>query len=142
MFKPRVWIAAVIICLLYWATWHSYHDDPTIHYTTNPLLRHGINFGLLLSVAITGVYGWSKHHQPWIGKLWLFIYSVVLFIVILCGGLDVVARLENPSFRNMLSGLRLFFTSPVPYGVLVYFSNLTDKPHRRSLSRWRGTPGS
>ncbi|WP_147204008.1 hypothetical protein [Segetibacter aerophilus] len=122
MFKHRVWIVAIIICLLYWATWHGYHDNPDMNYKTNPLLRHGLNFGLLLAVALAGWYGWSKHHQQWTKNLWLFIYSCVIILVVLLGVVDVLARFENSSFRSMLSSLRLFFTSPVPYGVLMYLA--------------------
>jgi len=122
MFKPRVWIAATIICLLYWGTWHGYTDNPETQFKANTLLRHAIDFLLLLGVALTGFYGWKNHHQSWILKLWVLIYSVVIFSISFLGLVDIYLGIHNLSFRNLLSNLRLFFTSPVPFGVLIFFA--------------------
>ncbi len=127
MFKPRVWIAAVIICLLYWATWHGYRDDPDTDFQANPLIRHAIDYLLLLGVAFTGWYGWKTHHQQWILKLWVFIYAIVIFSISVLGAMDMFFGINNLSFRNMISNLRLFFNCPVPYGVLIFFAKRGDK---------------
>lgn len=134
MFKPRVWVAATIICLLYWGTWHSYHDDPEIQFKTNTTLRHIINYSLLLAVALTGVYGWKNHFQPWVLKLWIFIYAVVIFFLSFFGILDIFFGISNLSFRNLIANLRLFFTCPVPYGVLIFFAKRADKLSFTSMS--------
>jgi CDP-diglyceride synthetase len=127
MFKCRVWIAAAIICLLYWGTWHGYTDDPKTQFKANTVLRHAIDFMLLISVALTGWYGWKKHWQPWILQLWIFIYAVVILSIGALGAIDMYLGIHNLSFRNMLSNLRLFFTSPVPFGVLVFFAKKGEK---------------
>ena len=127
MFKTRVWVAAVIICLLYWGTWHGYHDDPETQFKANTLLRHMIDYSLLLGVAIAGWYGWKTHHQQWILKLWIFIYAVIIFSITALGVFDMFFSINNPSFRNMIANLRVFFTCPVPYGVLIFFAKKGEK---------------
>lgn len=127
MFKSRVWIAATIICLLYWGTWHGYEDDPETQFKANTTIRHLINYSLLLAVAFTGWYGWKKHTQPWVLKLWIFIYTVVILSLSFFGLLDIYFGISNLSFRNMISNLRLFFTSPVPFGILIFFAKRAGK---------------
>ncbi len=122
MFKSRVWIAATTICLLYWCTWHSYHDDPETRFKANTVLRHAIDFSILILVALTGWYGWRKHYLPWIGKLWILIYVTVIFTIGFMGVIDMYLGVHNLSIRNMLGNLRLFFSSPVPFGVLIFFA--------------------
>lgn len=122
MLKGRTWIAFVIICLLYWATWHKYHDDPKIHFKADLLLRHLLNYSLLVGVAITGWLGWKKHPDQWVCKLWVMVYAVFIICISALGVLDVTLGVGSESFRNMLTGLRIFFTSPVPYGIMIYFA--------------------
>jgi ABC-type uncharacterized transport system YnjBCD permease subunit len=133
--KNRVWIAGLLISLIYWCTWHSYHDNPQAHFNTNPFVRHGLNFFLLLLVGIIGWWGWKSHPDKWIKKLWVPIYAAILSFMIGTGIIDLLIRFESMSFRNLLSGLRLFFTSPVPFGVLLFLSrfsnsgkNISDTP--------------
>ena len=122
MFKRRIWIAAVIICLLYWATWHGYTDDPKTNFKANPVIRHSIDYLLLITVAFTGWWGWNNHHQQWVKHLWVFIYLVIITSIGAFGVIDHFFTVEDLSVRNLLSGLRLFFNSPVPYGILIYFA--------------------
>jgi magnesium-transporting ATPase (P-type) len=125
--SSRVWISGILISLVYWATWHGYHDNPKYHFSTNPYIRHSLNFSLLLLVALVGWHGWRYHRQIWIKKLWVIIYVSIITFLLICGAFDLLFRFENMSTRSLLSGLRLFFTSPVPFGVLIFLSRLSRK---------------
>jgi hypothetical protein len=127
MQNRKIWIGMIVISVLYLSTWHSYEDNYRTNFKADPLIRHTINFGLLMLVAITGWLVWKKHPHRWTLPLWSFIYTVVIALCIAFGLADLMVSLSNESLRSMISGLRIFFTSPVPYGIMIFFSKRSDK---------------
>ena len=125
MFKPRVWVSVFVITLIYWGTWYSLQDaDKTVE--INPILKHLLNFTLLFTVGVVGYFGWKKHYQEWIKNLWVFIYSAVLIILVSFGLFDLAFKIGNENLRELLANFRLFFTSPVPFGICVYLGKRAE----------------
>lgn len=121
-FNKRIWIAGTLICILYWFTWHGYQDNVYTQFKTDIALRHAIDYGLLVAVFAVGWLGLTKHHQKWLLALWIVCYTIVLATLAVFGLIDITTSvLKNASFRDLLTGLRYFFNSPVPYGVLLFF---------------------
>jgi hypothetical protein len=115
MFKARVWVCGVVIALIYWSTWLGANDNSLSKST-----KHLFGFSLLVLVGALGYYAWSSQPQEWAKKLWLFLYLSVILILLIFGTIDFFKMLKDESLKNMLASLRLFFTSPVPFGILMY----------------------
>jgi len=115
----RKWIAGIIILFLYFCTYQESEGLKFLH-GAKPLVRHTVNFGLLLTVAGFGVYGLSREKQKWVRTIWIAIYFMIIGFMGVLGIVDLLYYLDNLSFRNMVSFLRMFFTSPVPYGIVLF----------------------
>ncbi len=120
MFKPRVWVSCILISIIYWGTWFNYENNTIL--ANKSYIKHLLNFGLLASVTIIGTYGWTNHYQVWIKKLWIFVYFSIIAVFFFWGVIDWTFGINNISMRNLLGNLRLFFTSPIPFGILMFLS--------------------
>ena len=125
----RTLIAAFIILILSWFTYQGYE---TAYFFRIPRhIKHLINFTLLILVFLTGLFGFSKMETKWPIGVWVPVYLVVIFLMILVGLLDLKYRFRISSFRDMVHTLRMFFSSPVPYGILLL---LADKTKSKATS--------
>ena len=113
-------IAFVIILLLSWCTYQGYENA---WFFRIPLhIKHLINFILLVSVFGVGLFGFSRQQHKWVIPVWLICYPVVIILMAVVGVLDLYYKINVASLRDMIYHLRMFFSSPVPFGILFLLS--------------------
>ena len=127
----RVWIGCLIIILAYWCTYKGYESN--YFASVKPIVKHAINYGLLVIVTISGYWGFLKQRSKWLMQVWLFIYTIVLFFIAILGVVDLSSNITNLSFRDMITNLKMFFTSPVPYGVLMMLARFEERAQREKM---------
>jgi hypothetical protein len=120
----RTWIAAFIILLISWCTYQGYES---LYFFRIPFyIKHLINFTLLISVAVTGYVAFIRFSQNWIIPVWSISYLIIIALMGFVGILDLFFKFEISNFRELIHNLRLFFTSPVPFGILLFLSRKMD----------------
>jgi hypothetical protein len=116
----RQLIAGIVITIIYWASYQGF-EGFHLFKKMNSLFLSGLIFFLLFLTAVVGAFGLYKNEKKWLLDVWLKIYSVVIFC---CLGITplilLVLKVRNNSFIDFISGLRMFFTSPVPYAILLF----------------------
>ncbi len=125
MFLKRTWICFIIIIVLYWCTYQGHEGFKYLLNTPGPL-KHIISFSLLVLVGLVGFFGWYAHPQVVVKRLWVLLYFMVIVILSISGLVDVLYHIDNPSLRDFFYSLRMFFTSPVPYGILMFLAKHLD----------------
>jgi hypothetical protein len=131
MHFKRSWVVAVVIIFLYFCSYQG-GEGLAFLYKSKTYIKQGTNFGLLICVACAGWYGLSNELQKWVQTVWLAVYLVIIFILATLGIIDLCFPITNPSFRDMFGYLRLFFTSPVPYGILLFLAKKVPRERERS----------
>jgi hypothetical protein len=117
----KIWIGAVIISVVYAIAYEGAKLLVVIH----PILKHVINFGFIIIIAFTGLHAFSFLSTAWVKRLWSYCYVAVISILIAYGLVDMWYHVSDTNLREMFSNFRMFFTSPVPYGVLVFLAKRT-----------------
>lgn len=121
----RIWIAAISILIVYWCTYQGTEGYQFISKITF-VQKQAINLGLLLLVAIIGYWGLLAVELRWPSKLYIIVYAAVVTFIAGLGAIDLFLHFSNASFRNMVGYLRLFFTSPVPFSVILILHRNTS----------------
>ncbi len=125
--SKHIWISLIIITLIFWGT---YEGMLIPFFKANKPFRHSVNYILLISVAAIGYYTLKSMHPRWIFGVWSISYSCIIFGLTLLGIIDMTLGIENLSLREFIGHLRLFFTSPVPFGVLIFLYRYFGKENR------------
>jgi glucan phosphoethanolaminetransferase (alkaline phosphatase superfamily) len=119
----RFWIPALAITIVYWGTYQGFEGLKFFN-QVSPILKHAISFLLLALVFLIGYFTFrSLRQKEWLNKVWTFTYLAVIAILAIFGLIDIFARINSQNLRELFANIRLFFTSPVPFGILVYLGN-------------------
>jgi hypothetical protein len=121
--SKRIWFIAIAITLIYWCTYHGIEGAKFL-VEIKPLYKYAVNFTLLMLVFGLGAYGLSNLEPKWMVETWLLVYGSVIGCILLFGLADLLLGVRNINLRNFLFSLRMFFSSPLPFGILLLLSRL------------------
>ena len=118
MFPRRVWIALIIIILLFWSGYQFVYDNRAVKIAIPKHIKYGVHLFLLVSIGFTGWMGWRTFLYKWVPSLWMVLY-IIFFIII--GGLGFLDYWWGmpPSLKEFIINLKWFFASPLPFGIMM-----------------------
>jgi hypothetical protein len=123
--NKRTIVAFISICFITLLTYQAFEGYRFL--TGKPqLVKHIFNIGFLLAVAAIGYYSLNRFPEKWIVKIWTFLYLAVIAFLLLFGVIDVLFHLQIQNVRNMLSGIKMFFCSPLPFLLLIFLSKFSE----------------
>jgi hypothetical protein len=123
MFPKKVWIVFIVIIIVYGFNIQGYEGTKfLLKMNTTP--RHVIDYLFLFFFAIVGYLPWLKYPVQWPKKLWVILYSIAILLISLAGIIDFINPVTNLNTRLIISGFRVFFTGPLPYGILMFLISL------------------
>lgn len=121
----RKWIAGILITLTYWCSYQGF-EGFQLFTKFKSIYISAVISSLLIVTGLLGVYGFWLNRQKWTLQIWIIAYSIVTLIV---GALSVswyFLKIKNSNLLDFMSGLRMFFTSPVPYGIVLFLERFTS----------------
>lgn len=130
--KPII-IALLLMFIFSWCSFRGY--DTNFFQTTKPIIKHSINFSLLLAIAFTGYFGLIAVSKIWIKKIWVLIYSLLIILLACIGVVDLFFRINNYNVRDMIANVRMFFTSPLPFAILLFIGYSSRKTPDEAFKR-------
>lgn len=125
--RAPLFLAAMI--LIWWCSWIGYERSFFSHIAL--VSKHLINFLLLTAVAIFGYLGLAKYRK-WVSNIWVLIHSFVAVLLVFTGILDLLIGVESKNLRYLFGHIRILFTSPLPFAVLLFIAHSTDKAAKPS----------
>jgi len=123
MFLKGRWVSLIAITLVYWLNYSSYEGMRLFIAIPAPWGSIAV-FMLLPVVAAIGYFGLMNSKNKWVISLWKLLYAAAIIIVFGTGAFIMIAKPESQNLLEFVNGLRMFFTSPVPFGVLLFFGSL------------------
>lgn len=111
--KPdkRVIVAELIIILI-WLL-----DSEYLGLNKSEIFRQIFHVVAAFSIALTGYITWRKKER-WVCTVWIWVYTVVLFLILIMGLLLFNGIQLSETARLNIWNIRLFFTSPLPFMAL------------------------
>jgi hypothetical protein len=134
MKNKRVGIVFIFIVLIYWST-HQGNEGTNYLNKLDFALKPFLVYIFFALVAFMGYYGLSETVEQWIKKIWIITYAATSVIIILSIIIRKAIGIEDRSLAEMSNNLRLFFTSPVPFAVLLYLNRkFVDRRNKNSTA--------
>jgi hypothetical protein len=93
----------------------------------NPGHRQLLHLLILCTITAAGYLFLKSHPVQWLKKLWTFSYSLVLFLLVFSGIVQLLSKALPIGYLDFLSTLRLFFCSPMPFLMLYLFAMLLPR---------------
>jgi len=116
----RIVIAVVVMLACCWCSFKGY--EMGLFQTLKPAIKHGINFSLLLVVALVGYGSLRSVSKSWVQPIWVLIYAFLIILLPCIGIIDIFSRINNYNLRDLITNVRMLFTSPLPFAILLFIS--------------------
>ena len=126
MFPKRVWIAFIIVIITYGFVLQENEGMMYIH-NIPYRIKHIINFSFFLFFFLIGYWGWAEYKEKWIKTIWIVSHGIILTLLILVGIFDMFSKIENLGVRYGFGNIRLFFTSPLPFGICMLLVSIKHR---------------
>lgn len=127
--KLRMILALLIIVVLAWIELQQYSEAVNVPEQTRKIAH--ILF--LIGIMLVGYWGWFAHPLKWLKNAWLLAYCAVLAIVVVIGIVHWKFYQFSVGFLDQVSLLRIFFSSPVPFLVLIVFQMRRGRPAEQGV---------
>ncbi len=126
MKSKRIALSLLMIIFISWISFKGY--DINFFQNLKPVVKHLANFGLLISTALTGYFAIKPFQEKWILSVWVLVYTSVVIVLVSIGIVDVFHRITNYLVRDSIAPIRMFFTSPVPFLIILFLKRTTPQP--------------
>ena len=130
--KSKTLLAFLFITGISWLTYQAFEGSRFLK-DQSQFIKHSVNIFFLLAVFSAGYFAFSFYKQTWIRTIWLLLYSLIIAILLLFGFFDLLLTIKAQNIRNMLSGLKMFFCSPLPFVLLIFLSKISSFHLNKSI---------
>lgn len=127
--KAIFWLIFIVVTALCWLDYQYFTEGHAQQ--LSPIKRQIGHLSLLAIITPVGYLGWKAYSISWIQKLWLVAYVTTLIIIMTVGLIQWKTNVFGIGFLDQISSLRLFFTSPLPYGMLYIINKVVQSQQNR-----------
>lgn len=120
--KRRIWIGIVAIIIICWFGYTYTEEVNKISNAHKPLKQQIQRFIWLAVVGLIAYWSFLKHRYQWISKTIIIVYMISIFML---GGLGLIEfkwKVFSENQKELISGVRLFLSSPLPFMVAWFLS--------------------
>lgn len=121
--KLRFWGCALLIALIFLIDGQLFSEGYRVRVLPTAF-RQAAHLILLGLVTFIGCKGWANQPAQWVKKFWLLSYLAVIALLLVIGVIQYLFQPFSTDFLDVIGGIRLFFTSPMPYLVLFLLTRL------------------
>jgi biotin transporter BioY len=109
-----------VVAIIAWF-FHTQQYEGIAYLVDVPLsVKHTVNFSYVIFFGVIGYFALKTYREPWLLKLWVVVYLAEIAILTIVGILDLVYRINSVNLREFFAYTRLFFSSPLPFGILAF----------------------
>lgn len=123
--KISPWLALLLIVLLSFLGMNEVFETNT-WVKQHLLIKYGLYVVWIVMIAVVGFVSLQSFSAPWISKIWLIVYLLVLGLLLIMGVLDFIFHFPY-AWKKDANQLRTLFMSPLPFALCLLFSTLNRK---------------
>lgn len=119
--KARIIVTIIFLSVLSFLD-HQYFYEPLSAAGIDPMKRQFIHLFVLTVYIPAGYWALGRHRLPWLKRLWLAVYGSVLALILVIGLVQWRAACFGPGFLDVISNIRIFFSTPLPLLIIVFLA--------------------
>lgn len=129
----RIWIGIVLIIIVCWFGYTYTEEINKISNAHKPLKQQVQRFIWLIVVGLITYWSFLKHSYKWLSKTIFIVYILSIFILGCLGLIEVKWRLFSENQKELISSIRLFLSSPLPFIIAWFLSNTNFNTTRKKV---------
>lgn len=113
--KWKVWIPLLVIVILSWLELQFFTESVGVE----EFKRKIAHIVFLIAVGAVGYFTWAKHPVGWLRSVWIMAYTAAIALIMGVGLIQWKFGLFGTAFLDEIHHIRLFFSSPLPFIMLL-----------------------
>jgi glucan phosphoethanolaminetransferase (alkaline phosphatase superfamily) len=128
MRKIRAIIALVLMILINWVGyWYIYERADHLDPLKQRSLKYVLYFLWLGVICIVGYWSMKGFQIKWIQKIWIILYAIIIILLLMAGVIDHWIGITSADVRDLISVIKAFFQSPMPFVVCWFLATRFGK---------------
>jgi hypothetical protein len=128
--KLIFWLIFITVTLLSWIDNQYFTEGLALQQTDlNRQIGHIVILTLIIPI---GYIGWKTYPEKWPRSTWLYSYLFILVLIGTAGLIQLKTKYFTTSFLDMISSIRQFFCSPMPYFIIYLLHRVANRAQRSS----------
>ncbi len=120
-YKLKIAIALVIFIVISYLDYQYFSEAGTAG-AIAPVIRQMMHLVILIMFIPVGFWVMKSAGHPWLKNLWLAAYGGVILLLCIIGFIQWKTALFSTQILDLVSKVRLFFTSPLLFVLLLFIS--------------------
>lgn len=123
--KVRLIIALILILIVCWFGYTHTEEVNKVSNAVKPLKQQLLRFIWLISIGSITYWAFIKQQHKWISTLIVLVYATAVCILGILGLIEFKWRLLSENQKELISGVRLFLSSPLPF-MMAWFLQISN----------------
>lgn len=120
----RLITSLILILITCWFGYAYTEEINKISYNPKPFKQQLQRFIWLVVVGFLTYYAFSKNKKKWLPAIILIVYGTIIIALGILGLIESKYRFFSENQKELISGVRLFFSSPLPFTAIWFLSVL------------------
>ncbi len=121
----RIIIALLIIIVVCWFGYTYTEEINKVSNATKPFKQQLQRYTWLIVIGLVTYWAFLKHPYQWIAKTIILIYALTIVVLGFLGLLEFKWKLFSENQKELISSVRLFLSSPLPF-IMAWFLSVID----------------
>ncbi len=130
MFTKKIWIGFIILIIVY-ALALQEGEGLNYMYKASRQYKHLIHLFFFIFFFTVGYWSWNNYKEKWIVKIWIIFYSLIFIVFSSIALVDLFHKIESINIRQIFGNVRLFCTSPLPFGICMLLVKLKNNSQKK-----------
>jgi hypothetical protein len=128
--KQIFWLIFLLVTILSWIDNQYFTEGLSLQ---RPDLTRQIGHLIVLILIIpVGYIGWNTLTEKWPRNTWTYSYLFILVLIGSAGLIQLKTHFFTTAYLDMISSIRQFFCSPMPYFIIYILHRVTTRTQRSS----------
>lgn len=119
----RIWIGIVLIIIVCWFGYTYTEEINKVSNSVKPLKQQIQRFSWLIIVGLICYWSFLKHNYQWLSKTIVIVYGISILLLGCLGLIELKWKLFSENQKELISSVRLFLSSPLPFIIAWFLSN-------------------